>query len=225
MLFLIPATVIIAQNATQSMNSTGVLVLEQINITADTFADANQTNIEIPNASAIAEANVTLETIVAENQTIYETQNQTNMSEQNITIQENLSEKNAASNETVLNETIPVIANETENITVPESQANITIPEVMQPILDVRISSPDKTIRGEQFDISAVVSNAGNSDARNVRLTWEIPPGFEIVSGGDDSGCGTISPGSECVRNLTVSSSPSTGIGKNEIKVLVKYEE
>ena len=59
LLFLVPAGVIIAQNATQSINSTGELVLEQMNITADTFADANQTKTEIPNESAIMETNIT----------------------------------------------------------------------------------------------------------------------------------------------------------------------
>jgi predicted transcriptional regulator len=251
-LFLVPASIIIAQNATESINSTGELILEQMNITADTFADANQTNTEMQNASAIMEANITSianesnETLISEmqnqtqNLTTAEIENQTNLSEQNITIQGNLSEENlTVSNQTVLNETnttIPEAANETENITMPETQnpnitlpetenqTNITLPEAAHPILDVKISSPDKMLRGESFDISAVVSNAGNSDAKNVLLEWILPEGFEMVSG-DSEECGTISPGSECVRNVTVSSSLSTDIGKNQIKVIVKYEE
>jgi len=55
-------------------------------------------------------------------------------------------------------------------------------------------------------------------------LEWILPEGFEMVSG-ESKECGIISHGSECVRNVTVSLSLSTDIGKNEIKVLVKYEE
>ncbi|MCX6814803.1 MAG: NEW3 domain-containing protein [Candidatus Aenigmarchaeota archaeon] len=217
LLFLIPATVIIAQNATQSINSTGELILEQPNFTkeaADSFAEINITNeTSIP--------------IIIENQTV--------SSEQNNTVQENTIPENlTVSNET--NATISEPVNETENITLPESenpeinlpepesQPNITITEITQPVLNVKISSPDKTLRGEQFDISAVVKNSGNSDAKNVILSWGFPSGFEMVSG-DSEECGTISPGSECVRNVTVSSSLSTDIGKNQIKVIVKYEK
>jgi uncharacterized repeat protein (TIGR01451 family) len=137
------------------------------------------------------------------------------MNETNVTIQE-------AENQTG-NITLP----ESQNVTYPENeiQTNITLPEILQPILGAEISSTDKIIRGEQFDISAVVKNSGNSDARNVVLSWELPSGFEIVSGDFSKDCGEISPESECISSITLSSSISTDIGKSEIKVILKYEE
>ena len=89
----------------------------------------------------------------------------------------------------------------------------------------MRISSPEKSLRGEQFDISAIVSNTGNSDAMNVRLEWILPEGLETVSGEISASCGTINPDSECMSSLTVSVPMSADIGKSEIRVIVKYEE
>ena len=225
-LFLVPAGIIIAQNATESINSTGELILEQMNITPENFTGINQS--EIANETPLIEANATLiENISDETSGL---QNQT-FEPENITIQEN-STAGAVLNETVSNETIQNETNAT--ISLPDSQAttppeagetNGTLPEILQPILSVRISSQDKTLRGEQFDISAVATNSGNSDAKNVRLEWILPEGIEIVSGDGSAECGTISPDSECASSLTVSAPISAGIGKNEIRVIVRYEE
>jgi|GEM_PF-1242952 len=261
-LFLVPASIIIAQNATQSINSTGELILEQVNITTETFTETNPIIPETSNASAIAEANITStasepnetsfteanttpseneqnETVSAENQMLAPEGNQTEP-EQNITAEENPTESQTISNETeenltILNETVSdeTILNETNaTISLPENQTTppetggeTTIPEVLQPILAVRISSPEKSLRGEQFDISAIVSNTGNSDAMNVRLEWILPEGLETVSGEISASCGTINPDSECMSSLTVSVPMSADIGKSEIRVIVKYEE
>jgi len=244
-LFLVPATIIIAQNATQSMNSTGQFVLDQLNMTPEAFGEANATIPEMINMSAILESNATLianetnETTSAENQTLVPEENQT-IQEDNVTTVEsptepliflNETQENLAiPNETVANETIQNEMNATvilpESQTLPETgEANATIPEVLQPILTVRIISPEKSLRGEQFDISAAVSNAGNSEAKNVRLEWILPEGLEIVSGQNPADCWTISPDSECMSSLTVSAPISADIGKSEIKVIVGYEE
>jgi hypothetical protein len=241
-IFLVPASIIIAQNATQGMNSTGELILGQMNATNEAFTDPGQAP-ETPNGTASAESNMSAitdepnETTFSENQTLSPEGNQTTQ-EENIT-QENPTEPQTVLNETqenltIQNETVSneTIQNETEaTIILPDSQTppnvqvNTTIPEVLQPILTARIISPEKTLRGEQFDVSAIVSNTGNSEARNVRLEWILPDGFEIVSGQDSADCGAIDPDSEYMSSLTISAPPSVGIGKNEIKVVVRYEE
>ncbi len=223
-LFMVPASIIIAQNATQDMNSTGELVLGQVN-TTETFTEQNQTFPEI--AGPAIEANMTaIENISDE--TVSEFQNQTSMIEQNYTAEENLTEVNETiSNETILNETNETISlPDSQAITPPETgETNGTLPEIFQPILSVRISSQDKTIRVEQFDVSAFVSNSGNSEAKNVRLEWVLPEGIEIVSGQAYADCGTIGPDSECASSLTLSAPMFAAIGKSEIRVVVKYEE
>lgn len=213
-LFIVPASIIIAQNATQGMNSTGELILGQVNVTAETFTEQNQTGSEIPNET-------------------FSSENQTNLTEQNYTAEENLTEvketisNETVSNETILNETaeIPEPENETVQEPTNETQPPEELPKILQPILSVRISSQDKILRGEQFDVSAIISNSGNSDAKNVRLEWIIPTGFEIVSGQASADCGTIGPDSECASSLTLSTHMSAEIGKNKIRVVVKYEE
>jgi predicted transcriptional regulator len=232
-LFLVPASIIIAQNATQSNDATGRLILEQMNITPGAFTETNLTSPEEINSSAIAE--VYLIPITSEQNETIPSENQTTAPEGNQTSQEeNITQENPTENLTIVNETIAneTIHNETdtsiilpENQTPPEVQEDAIIPEVLQPILTVRISSPEKTFRGEQFDVSAIVSNTGNSEARNVRLEWILSDGFEIVSGQDSAECGTISPDSECMSSLTLSTPISADIGKNEIGVVVSYEE
>jgi uncharacterized repeat protein (TIGR01451 family) len=228
-LFMVPAGIIIAQNATQSANATGELILGQLNLS--NITETNQT-FEISNASAI-EANVTQiinetnETIASENQIPEE--NQTNQTLGNVNVTGENSTVEPVPNETIQNETIQNETNVTivlpDNQTLPEIQENVTIPEILQPFLSVRITSPDKSLRGEQFDISAVVSNTGNSGASNVRMEWTLPEGMEIISGQVSADCGTLAPDSECTSSLTLSAPLSAGIGKNEIKVIVKYEE
>ena len=226
-LFLVPATVIIAQNATMNVTSEGNLVLEQINISEN--ADIN---VPISMESNFSETvNVTQkeisfelnETGVLEN--ITETSNQT----ENMPAEMNASLKN----ETILPDA-GIFENETDNTTVqePENRINETIQqseppvtEIPEPVLEARILSPDKITRGESFDISGVVKNSGNGEAKNVRLSWVIPSGFELVSGQIEKDCGTLPPDSECTSNLTLSSSLSIETGRSELKILVKYEE
>ena len=218
-LFMVPASIIIAQNATQDMNSTGELILGQINATAETFTELNQTSSEITNETSFIEADITA--IINESNETIPSENQTNFPEQNYTAEENLTEEMPVSNETIQNET-------NETISLPDSQAVMPpeeLPEILQPILSVRISSQDKILRGEQFDVSAFVSNSGNSEAKNVRMEWILPEGIEIVSGQASAECGIIVPDSECASSLTLSAPVSADIGKNEIRVVMKYEE
>jgi predicted transcriptional regulator len=214
-LFLVPAGIIIAQNATQNINSTGELILGQMNTSIDASADASQSISEM------------------QNQTQNPAEFQSDASE-NAALQENATAENAAilnetiTNEAIQNETnapISLPENQIENTTPETYQTNIAIPEILQPALSVRISSPDKTLRGEDFDISAIVYNTGNSGARNVQMEWILPEEFEIVSGGLSANCGMLSSDSECTSSLTLSSPVSADIGKSEIKVIVKYEE
>ncbi|MCJ7816390.1 MAG: hypothetical protein MUP55_00905 [Candidatus Aenigmarchaeota archaeon] len=227
LLFLVPASVIIAQNATMNVTSEGNLVLGQINISEN--ADINfpisiesnfSETVNLTQKEISFELN---ETAILEN--ITETSNQT----------ENLPAETIASldNETILPDA-GIFENETDNITAqePENWMNETIQEpepplteIPEPVIEARILSPDKITRGKSFDVSGVVKNSGNGEAKNVRLSWEIPSGFELVSGEIEKECGTLPPDSECTSNLTLSSSLSTETGRSELKVLVKYEE
>jgi hypothetical protein len=56
-------------------------------------------------------------------------------------------------------------------------------------------------------------------------MLWEIPSGFEIVSGETSAECGTILPDSEYTTSLTLSSSVMTDTGRSEFKVKATYEK
>lgn len=210
-LFLVPASIIIAQNATQSSNFTGELILDQVNISNEQMnvPSDNQTS-EISNWSMFTEI-------------LNETQNQTVLQEDNNETQENLTELNV----TISNETaeIPDTEKNIQENPPNEITENETVPEIFQPVLSVTISSQDKALRGEQFDVSAIISNTGNSEAKNVRLEWILSEGIDILSGESSANCGTISPDSECMSSITLSTPMSAVIGKSEIRVVVKYEE
>jgi len=237
LLFLVPATVIIAQNATINTTSEGNLVLDQFNISA---SESNENPQEIP-----IDDNQNLTDYKEQiNITLPELLNETNetFSGENITeVTAALPSESTKENETILPDA-GIFANETfenqmqdnpteqetqnlTNETIAEPIAEPPVAEILEPVLEVRIVSPDRITRGEEFDISAVVKNSGNGEAKNVRIYWEIPSGFKIVSGETEESCGSIPPDSECARNLTISSSLLTDTGRSEFKILVKYEK
>ncbi len=251
LLFLIPATAIIAHNTSQIMTA-GELVLEDKNVSevaaetanpeaTQSFEDGIPQEINITSAEEPAEQNeAPPEQLPAENQTIQENPTETDVSvgmEENQTTHENFSNETVLpdegifGNESFENQTQGNLTGQeqetpaNETIQEPEPPAEPPMAEVQEPVLEARIVSPDRITRGESFDISGIVGNSGTSEARNVRLTWEIPPGFELVSGETETLCMTLAPGSECSSNMTLSSSLSTEIGRSEFKILVNYEK
>ncbi|HJW96767.1 MAG TPA: hypothetical protein VJ485_01230 [archaeon] len=205
---------------------------------------AQETNIT--SAEEPAEQNeAPSEQLPAENLTIQENLTEINVS---VGMEENQATPETVSNETVLpdegifengtadNLSSHEVQNETQttggNVTEPGTETTWNETEQQDwniteanPILTVSISSPEKTVRGESIDISAIVTNSGNAEARNVRLEWIVPAGFEIVSGEIEQSCGTMGPGTECVKGVTLSTSLSTDVGRREIKVQVRYEK
>ena len=251
LLFLIPTTAIIAHNTSQIMTG-GNLVLENINVSEVAAETANPEAVQPLEDGIAQETNITSaeepgeqneapsEQLPAENLTIQENLTEINVS---VGMEENQATPETVSNETVLpdegifeNESFEnqtqgnltgqeqeTLANET--IQKPEPPAEPPMAEVPKAVLEARILSPEKITRGESFDISGIVGNLGTGEARNVRLAWEIPAGFDVVSGETETVCAALPPGSECSNNLTLSSSFSTEIGMSEFKILVNYEK
>jgi len=237
-LFLIPTTAIIAHNVSQVMTA-GELVLENVTVSEVTAENASlqslgdgiqqETNISSTGEPVQQNESITEETVNDENETILENPTEINVSdgtEENQTDSENetvLPDEGIFINESLGNQTQKNLANET--LEEPEPPAEPPAEEFLEPVLEARILSPGKITRGEQFDISGVVSNSGTGEARNVRLTWEIPSGFEVVSGETETLCEVLPPDSECMSSLTLSSFLSTNIGRSEFRILVNYEK
>jgi len=105
---------------------------------------------------------------------------------------------------------LPAI-NETTTSTLPP-QAKISL----------KLNAKEKITRGESFLLKVNVTNEGDADAKNVKVTVELPSGFSTDE--KEKVCGVIKPNSSCELEFSVKSNLSTQLGENEIKVRVSYE-
>ena len=62
------------------------------------------------------------------------------------------------------------------------------------------------------------------SYAGDVLITWDLPFGFEIISGDKITNCGSLDNGETCNFSIDVRSSVSTSSGINEIKIKGNYK-
>lgn len=194
-LFLVATGIIIAQNETI------INIIE--NATQETQPAANETVPLLPapeqTSNETANETIPIETLPAINWTV----------PKNETI-------NATSpiNETI-NQTIPLPA----PVPVPEPQP-VPVPEPAIPTgLNIDVSYPSRITRGELLEIIANITNAGSSDAQ-IAVNWILPSGFEIVSKQD---CTFVAAGSSCISSVTVKTLLSASLGRNSIKVVVRY--
>lgn len=210
------------------------------------FANQNITDSFVQNDSSVTELlEVNLETntpeTTSQNETIPE--NITDIplpeniiNETNPIIEENVS-VNVSSNETIPLPIENIINRTTENITdISLPETNITneteeetekispIPPQEEIVLNIRIESPEKITRGEIVTIKSTVVNSGSTEAKSVILTWQLPKMFEIVSGSQEKNCGNLEPNGSCTSEISVLTSYSTELGKNDVKVVVSYE-
>jgi predicted transcriptional regulator len=207
------------QQPTETQESNGTVEETQDPTDSEALGQTNETIIEIIPAENVSGSNETLsetEGMLKNGTFSPATENETILPVEGIFENQTIAGENATSE---TNADTPA-----ESGTTNETSADQPI-LVTEPILHAAISSPDRITRGESFTASTIVSNTGSGEARNVRLYWEIPEGFEIVSGQAEAKCGTIAPDSECATSLDLSSSVSTGPGESEIRVLVNYEK
>jgi hypothetical protein len=240
-LLLVPTTIIIAENATT--NLTGSIVANfsfenatYLNIT-NMPGSENATLLENATDKLPAPENLTTNGTNAslEAGTLYiETpENETGDDDSlNITLPENETPSNTTSPEnTTINISIPGNTSDTPfpenatNTTLPENQTQETPPsESPGPLLVVDLDVPEKVDRNVPFRVSAEVTNAGETEARNVELEWVLPEGVSISEGNEIQMC-DVPSGGPCTSNLALIPSLSSSLGEKEIKVLVRYHD
>lgn len=244
-LFLVPTSVILAQNATlnETLPLEGNLisdpalqetiempfdVLDNIALPDNTTNHTNQTQ---PPTDSLVPENTT-------NQSVNETFNGTNVPPGNITINNtnttipeinitentSMNETNTTQNVTIndTNTTLPdtnITVNDT-NYTVPEP--NIAIP-IEYPSLFLGIDAPERFVRGTTAAITAKAVNRGLASAYNTVLVLEIPEYFEIASGDLEFDCGDLGPSENCENTVRVDIPADAVLSKEEIKVTVSY--
>ncbi len=240
-LFLVPTTIIIAQNATNYTDSefgiSGDMVAMNDGITGEiNFSDllmnmTNSTNITNGTGLNGSYEILPIEPIITN--TTNETQG--NDSAGNFTIPDmnetypwnesdlNYTEPSNETNITLpINETIPV------NETLPSNETNETVPNETivipePPILEISIDSLDRLTRGETFQAIGRVVSRGLLPVRNVRIEWSLPDDFGIISGELTKECDDLSKDEECVSVIEVSTTIDNEIGEEELEVLAYY--
>jgi hypothetical protein len=250
-LLLIPATAIIAQNATVNSTFTGDVTEQAIpnisktdqaqgsvsyypeNITLPEDTRNQTTNTTDEGVQIPVEENDTRET-PPENQTINIPLNYTNETEStgNVTVSDEWDKtiNETLDNEDSINETqqpeplIPEIReniNQTINQTVNETE---TEPSNV-PVIEAGILSPDTIIRGGNSELMVYAKNIGSASAHDVIMEWILPDGFMILSGSGSVHCQELAPETSCWNNITATASLSSYTGLNDVKVRVKYVE
>ncbi len=96
-------------------------------------------------------------------------------------------------------------------------------PEQDKPELNIQINYPEKIIRNKEFEIGVEITNSG-ANAEHVSLDWQLPSSFNITNK-DERNCKIIRKNYPCICKIIVKSDLSSALGKNQIKLIVNYEE
>jgi uncharacterized repeat protein (TIGR01451 family) len=117
-------------------------------------------------------------------------------------------------------ETSTILPAAVQTSTTLESATTSTLPP--QARISLKLDAKEKITRGESFLLKVNVTNEGDADAKNVKVTVELPNGFSTDE--REKVCGVIEVNSTCELEFSVKSDLSTQLGENEIKVRVSYE-
>jgi hypothetical protein len=105
----------------------------------------------------------------------------------------------------------------------PEEPPEVTDPESgLEPELKLDIVSPGKVTRGHEIELKAVLENLG-IDSSEVVLEWILPDYFEIVTGNEIDEVGLLPGNSTFTSEITVFSNRDAVLGETEIRVRVSY--
>jgi hypothetical protein len=93
----------------------------------------------------------------------------------------------------------------------------------MHPKFNTNLDYPQKITRGEAFSIKTNITNVGSLNAKNVGIVLQLAEGFEFVS--SSSNCDQLDLNETCNSEIIVTSTISTTLGLNDLKIVVNYEE
>jgi len=245
-LFLIPATMIIAENAT--LNLTGHITSNlssppengtifngtlQENIAPNAFTEVlpteNYTDASIfANNTNHTQNSSTLQDLSNDTSNATEAPPQGNFTENTIsslneTNASNTTHTNVTGTGLETNQTAHNPDNQTPalNGTFAETAENMT---PVGPVLRARLDVPETANRNEIFYVSAEVTNTGDSNVSNVSIEWILPGGIRILDGDVIQYC-DIPVNASCTAHLGLSAGLSSSLGEYEIRILVRYSD
>jgi len=94
---------------------------------------------------------------------------------------------------------------------------------IQPPKLDIEIIYDEKTTRGNEMVLKALISNLENEDVKDISIEWKLPRGFEIVQGNQKETIERIVSEEGYESEITIKTSFTTSLGINKIKMLVSY--
>jgi hypothetical protein len=250
-LFLVPTTVILAENATgnitalltdsltanitnSSVNLTGLnATLANVSATASLFTVNLSGNVTIPPAD------------IPLNQTPEDGNGSSSLPVIDATVPENATIQPL--NQTIANETENTTAGQESNETgtvgssaqSQENDTNVTDSQdaTISPIPDqtngtgnkphdadpeLTLDIPDRADRNQPFDVSAILTNSGDMETKNAEIEWILPEDISIIEGSSIITC-DIAPGEYCRSDLKVAASLTSMLGGSEIKAIARY--
>ena len=115
------------------------------------------------------------------------------------------------------------VVQEEENQEIQINETTTTIEAPAKPKISLKLSvDKGRITRGESFLLKVIVLNEGETGAKNVKITVDLPRGFSTDA--SEKVCDVIEVNSSCEVEFSVNSNLSTQLGKNEIKVRATYE-
>lgn len=234
-LFLIPTTVIIAQNATNHTPGANISLIPNLSL------EGNIIRIPLNTTNSSEGLNESLPEQTPENQTSEEFNETSDEGPASFHPNSTPNDTNQTLNETIPLNTTNRAGNQTVNETLPDNETStngtvVTLPDknsteifnetgalpdspVGSPKLIVSVQGPDKVVRGNNVTFSADITNTGKGTALQVSGFWKLPgiterPEFE---------CGDIAPGESCTQEIVLSTNLGTSIGIKKTSVEVTY--
>ena len=234
LLVLVPTTVIVAQNTTNSTGVDGMVTDVNLTETPPIEEVLNETEQELPEENTTEPAEEPQVNVTEPQDNVTTPDENVTVPEENITIPEE--------NTTVINETNVTLPE--DNVTIPEenvtviNETNVTLPEPTgdnvteenvtnlpeEADLKIELFVPLKTTRGYDVTLKAVIENTGTNAAENLHLEWDLPEFFEVFIGNSEENIGTLEPDTSFTSEIVVISTTDAVLGQNEIKVRVSYE-
>lgn len=220
--FLLSETAILAYENVSLLNGTNLSEYSSINTSPMTESSSNNS----PQISNIINQTF-MENSTSNEKDINESfENETNttgnLTDENETqnfVFSAMPESNETENRTVENETGPIVVFDP----IPVLTENNT--KLVDNKFSIILNYPAKVTRGEQIIVSATAENIDFIDVEGVFLEWDIPAGFELVSGEIIKDCGLVPMAGSCRSEIGLKPSLSTVLGIHKIDILVHYEE
>ena len=211
LIFLIGGLVIVAaENATESPTQNEDSVQPPLNETAEISVDdvVSSNADEINSAENQNQIPASNETNSTENENTEDAANQVQTANETNTS----NQTSSATNETTIQPPLNEIAE------TPVDDADSFNSNALQK-LDIKIISDLKITRGEKTNITAIITNVGNSAASGLSIQWALPEGFQITS--ESENCGNIQVNESCKLSAEVQTFLSATPGIDKIKLLI----